>query len=134
MSAFLYKWTGMANSAWHKEKEFCASIVDVNESKELIKLSDGNWYSADELEPMPMNRVVTPDMVNHPPHYTSHPSGIECIQVTEHFNFCVGNAIQYCWRSQLKHANPVIDLKKAKWYIEREIQRLEAGDGVENLP
>lgn len=60
------------------------------------------------------------DMVNHPPHYTSHPSGIECIQITEHMSFCVGNAIKYLWRADEK-GNAVEDLEKARWYIEREI-------------
>ena len=68
------------------------------------------------------------DMVNHPPHYTSHPSGVECIQITEHMNFCLGNALKYIWRADLKGSG-VEDLKKARWYIEREIQRREAGDG-----
>lgn len=63
------------------------------------------------------------DLVNHPPHYTSHPSGVECIQVTEHLNFCVGNAIKYLWRAGEK-GSYVQDLEKAKWYIEREIARM----------
>lgn len=63
------------------------------------------------------------DPVNHPEHYTSHPSGIECIEITEHMSFCLGNAMKYCWRAGLK-ADPIEDLKKAKWYIDREIQRL----------
>lgn len=63
------------------------------------------------------------DLVNHPPHYTEHPSGIECIQVTEHLSFCIGNAIKYLWRADLKHDNAIEDLKKAAWYINREIQR-----------
>lgn len=65
------------------------------------------------------------DMVNAPPHYRAHPSGVECIQITEHMNFCLGNAIKYIWRAGLKSKDPVEDLKKAKFYIEREIQRLE---------
>lgn len=64
------------------------------------------------------------DAVNHPPHYTSHPSGIEAIQITEHMNFCLGNAVKYIWRAGLKSNSPVEDLKKAAWYIEREIDRL----------
>ncbi len=68
------------------------------------------------------------DMVNHPPHYTSHASGIEVIQITEHMGFCLGNAIKYILRSELK-GNQVEDLKKAVWYINREISRLEALDG-----
>ena len=64
------------------------------------------------------------DMVNHPKHYTSHPSGVETIQITEHMNFCLGNAIKYIMRSELK-GKQLEDLKKAVWYIEREISRLE---------
>jgi len=60
------------------------------------------------------------DMVNSPPHYTSHPSGIECIQITEHMSFNIGNAIKYLWRQGLK-VDSIEDLKKAVWYIEREI-------------
>ena len=68
------------------------------------------------------------DPVHHPTHYTSHPSGVEAIQITEHFNFNIGNAVKYLWRSGLKTANPLEDLRKAEWYVKREISRLE-GDG-----
>lgn len=64
------------------------------------------------------------DMVNKPPHYTSHPSGVECIEVAEHMSFCVGNAIKYLWRSG-KKGDRVEDLEKALWYVNREIQRLK---------
>lgn len=64
------------------------------------------------------------DQVNHPAHYKAHPSGIECIEVTEHFNFCIGNAIKYLWRAEHKNAN-IQDLEKAVWYIKREIERLK---------
>jgi hypothetical protein len=63
-----------------------------------------------------------PDMVNHPPHYRAHPSGVECIQITEHFGFCIGNAIKYLWRADEK-GNAIEDLAKAAWYIQREIRR-----------
>lgn len=65
------------------------------------------------------------DPVNHPPHYLGHPSGIECIQVTEHMNFCRGNAVKYIWRAGSK-GSEIEDLRKARWYIDREISRLEA--------
>jgi hypothetical protein len=65
------------------------------------------------------------DPIEHPQHYTSHPSGIECIQITEHMGFNLGNALKYIWRCDLKH-DAIEDLKKAKWYIEREIARREA--------
>jgi len=61
--------------------------------------------------------------VNHPAHYTSHPSGVECIAITEHMNFCLGNAMKYIWRADLKH-DSIEDLRKARWYIDREIARL----------
>lgn len=63
------------------------------------------------------------DPVNHPSHYTAHPSGVECIQITEHFNFNLGNAIKYIWRAGLKSAQ-IEDLRKARWYVDREISRL----------
>ena len=63
------------------------------------------------------------EAVNHPTHYTSHPSGVECIQITEHFNFCIGNAIKYLWRAGLK-GEAIEDLKKARWYVDRELMRL----------
>jgi len=62
------------------------------------------------------------DPVNHPPHYTAHPSGVECIQVTEHMGFCLGNAVKYIWRADLKN-DAIEDLRKAVWYIEREIAK-----------
>lgn len=64
------------------------------------------------------------DRVTHPSHYTSHPSGIECIEVTQDLNFCLGNAIKYIWRAGLKSDNVVEDLSKAIWYLEREISRI----------
>lgn len=63
-----------------------------------------------------------PDLINHPPHYTAHPSGIECIQITEHMGFNLGNAVKYIWRADLKN-DAIEDLKKAAWYINREIER-----------
>lgn len=63
------------------------------------------------------------DLVNHPPHYTSHPSGIEAIQVTRHMNFNLGNAIKYIWRAGQK-GDAIQDLEKAMFYLADEIRRL----------
>lgn len=71
------------------------------------------------------------DDINHPKHYTSHPSGVECIQVTEHMGFNLGNAIKYIWRADLK-GNAMSDLDKAAWYIQREKQRRQ--NLAENAP
>ena len=67
------------------------------------------------------------DRVNNPKHYTSHPSGIEAIQVLEHFNFNLGNVIKYVWRADLKD-HPLEDLKKARFYLDREINRIGGSD------
>ena len=69
--------------------------------------------------------MTAPDMVNHPPHYVSHPSGVECIAITEHMGFCVGNAVKYLWRAGLK-GDAITDLEKARFYIDREIARRRA--------
>lgn len=75
--------------------------------------------------------------VNHPSHYTSDPSGVECITITEHRNFCIGNAIKYLWRAGLKIDDDktkiekqIEDLQKATWYINREIERLKKVNNI----
>ena len=67
-------------------------------------------------------KEFTADKIN-PSHYKSHPSGIECIAVTRHMSFNIGNAIKYLWRCDLK--NGIEDLKKAVWYIQDEINKRE---------
>lgn len=67
------------------------------------------------------------DPVNQPKHYTSHPSGVECITITEHMTFLMGNAMKYLWRADLK--NGIEDLEKARFYINREITKREANKG-----
>jgi len=64
----------------------------------------------------------TNDNVNHPKHYNSHPSGVECIQIAQHMNFCLGNVLKYIWRSD--HKGGIEDLKKARFYLDMEIRRL----------
>jgi hypothetical protein len=64
------------------------------------------------------------DNVNNPPHYTAHESGLEAIDVCEHFNFNLGNALKYLWRRAHK-GRPKEDLEKAAWYLRREIDRRE---------
>ena len=69
-----------------------------------------------------MEHSEVEDVVNHPKHYSSHPSGIEVIQITEHLNFCMGNVIKYVLRADYK-GKPIEDLRKAEWYLKREIAR-----------
>ena len=71
------------------------------------------------------------DMVNHPPHYTQHPSGVECIDITRHYCFSIGNAIKYLWRAGLKKdasledkQKEIEDLEKAIFYIKDRIKQI----------
>jgi len=71
-----------------------------------------------------MNKVEPAVSSINPSHYRTHPSGVECIQITEHMGFNLGNAVKYIWRADLKHDDGGMeDLTKALWYIEREINR-----------
>lgn len=75
------------------------------------------------------------DLVNHPPHYNSSKAHcecgrrIECIDVTRHMSFNIGNAIKYLWRFQ--HKNGLEDLKKASWYLDDAIMQLEAENAIQ---
>ena len=78
---------------------------------------------------------VANDSVNHPSHYTSHPSGMECIEIARHYCFSIGNVIKYLWRAGLKkdagledRQKEIEDLKKAIWYINDRIKQLEDGN------
>lgn len=70
--------------------------------------------------------------VDHPKHYNNHPSGIECIEITKHYDFCIGNAIKYLWRAGLKSEEgynntekEIEDLEKSIWYIVCKIDMLK---------
>ena len=101
-------------------------IIDPDQDIELYKklMADvAGWRYLGEV-----SDVSLPDVVNHPPHYTSHPSGIEVIQIAEHMCFNVGNCIKYAMRAGLKGGSEkyVQDLEKARWYLDREIKRFNA--------
>lgn len=65
--------------------------------------------------------------VHHPIHYNKHPSGVECIQIVRYMSFNLGNVVKYIWRAGLKDGVVTLqDLKKAAWYLNDEISRLEA--------
>ena len=88
--------------------------------------SFGSDYDIDKEQLQQKRRV------EHPSHYTSHPSGIECIDITRHYCFDIGNAIKYLWRSGLKYEEGISDidkeiedLNKAIWYINDHINQLK---------
>lgn len=65
------------------------------------------------------------DDINHPKHYDGYPASIECIDITRHLNFQLGNAVKYIWRAGKKGGleKEIEDLKKAEWYLEDRRQR-----------
>jgi len=66
------------------------------------------------------------DKVHYPKHYNVHPSGVECIEITRHHTFNIGNVIKYVWRAGIKDEDALLeDLEKAKWYLQDEIGRLK---------
>lgn len=92
----------------------------INETEYLLQDKNGEKL-LDSIE------QLKEDNVNHPSHYCGHPSGIECIEITRHHDFAIGNAIKYLWRAGLKDSdNEVQDLKKAVWYIQDKIKQLES--------
>ncbi len=80
--------------------------------------------AAEEKQDVREVRKPDSDSVNHPSHYNNHPSGVECVVVSEHYMGNVSKAIDYIWRHEHK-GNPVQDLEKAVWFLNREIRRLK---------
>lgn len=106
-------WWFVANKHYNDDGEFEYSCT-----KEEFEKVAREMYSTGYVD------AKCEDAVNNPKHYTGHPSGIECIQITEHMGFNLGNALKYIWRCDLKQ-DAIEDLNKAKWYIEREIAKRE---------
>lgn len=120
---------------WHKNFDYKENIFDCEDIKDddpkLYKKIKEMQQMIESLSLKKNQKEANQDEVNHPKHYISDPSGIECIQITRHRNFNIGNAIKYLWRAGLKDGNSDIqDLQKAVWYIQDEIERLEKLKGV----
>ena len=106
------------------------STFKVKGKKSKVK---DDWKGFHPSESDDVNHSNEQDNVNHPAHYTSHPSGIECIEITRHYCFSIGNAIKYLWRAGLKKdaslsdkQKEIEDLNKAIWYIKDRINELSA--------
>ncbi|MFF4245247.1 DUF3310 domain-containing protein [Streptomyces sp. NPDC001822] len=94
-------------------------LADISDFRKVLDEVHATLW-AEVLEPVE-------DEVNSPSHYTWLPGGIEVIDITELLNFNVGNVVKYALRAGHKTEDPITDLRKAAWYINREIERLEAG-------
>ena len=117
---------GLDEEEVYSEYEFGNTEGDEEEycfSKELEKVLNGDFTSNINFDVG--NKE---EMVNHPKHYNSDLSGVECIEVARYRNFNVGSALKYLWRCGLKNGNSDIqDLEKAVWYLNDEIKSLKRG-------
>ena len=109
----------------NKESQFPCEYIGMSISY------NGSFIESEDTDPQPAT-ATEHDAVNHPHHYTSHPSGVECIQITRHYCFAIGNAIKYLWRAGMKQdvgtppkEKEIQDLEKAIWYINDRIKQLK---------
>lgn len=131
----LYKYVGNTNHYF--TNNYVYNLLDiVCGVNKIIRNKDkiSNYINDNFVEYMNDISKESPiiDNVNHPEHYTSHPSGIECITITRHYCFAIGNAIKYLWRAGLKKDSDmsdaykeIEDLNKAIWYIKDRIKQIE---------
>jgi hypothetical protein len=113
---------------WHAQHEkVCDWVPAGTWLKKRVAAERRKWEMSAESGAAVLAPAMS-DPIDHPKHYTSHPANIECIAVVEHLGFCVGNAIKYLWRAGLK-GDAIEDLKKARWYVDREIARRSSPSG-----
>ena len=100
--------------------------------KELITVPDVTFEKS-EVKTISLEEAskAISKTIEHPSHYTSHPSGIECIEIAKYYDFCIGSAIKYLWRAGLKSEEgkstkekEIEDLKKAITFIQFKIDTL----------
>lgn len=120
-------------------QEYVVSEEESGMWGQRLKFGTSYWYDHNQFS---LKRALVPigdpddspaDAVNHPSHYTSDPSGVECITITRHRNFNIGNVFKYLWRLGLKESadkttkeKTLQDIDKAIWYLQDERARIEA--------
>lgn len=112
-----------------REDDGCNVWICMDDTKRWLPFME---HELDLVEMTLQEPISANDPVNHPSHYTSHPSGIECITITRHYCFSIGNAIKYLWRAGLKHEKglddtekEIQDLQKALFYINDRIEEIK---------
>jgi hypothetical protein len=94
------------------------------------ELDEAIEHVTKQLEREDAAREKLDDPVNHPAHYNQY-NGIEVIQLTEQMNFNRGNAVKYICRAGFKAPEKELeDLRKARWYLDREIDRVLKGQNL----
>jgi hypothetical protein len=101
-------------------------------SMDLSKLEAKVKAKETEVAAAKANGNGTAEAVNHPAHY-QFPNGVEVIDLVEHLSFNRGNAVKYLCRAGKKSATEELDdLHKARWYCDREIQRIRNAQALVN--
>lgn len=114
-------------------KPWCGQVATIAHCGECDYLLEGAdiWYWTEEMIEG-LASEASNDSVNHPSHYTQ--GKIECIDyiIDKRFSYCLGNAIKYITRCELKNGgkNRIEDLRKAVFYINKQIEVWEADDNV----
>lgn len=105
----------------HEDKVMKKALQDKSVERDTNDLDLSREYKENKV-----------DNVNHPTHYNSHPSGVECITIIRHYCFTVGSAIKYLWRAGLKKEEgledkqkEIEDLEKAIFCIKDRIKQLK---------
>ena len=124
------------NYCYMRQNRYCKAWVTMYCGIKTRADNQSVYYKlVEQCKPKDMEQKteIKVDNVNHPAHYNSHPSGIECIEIARHHNFNIGNAIKYLWRAGLKSEKgmedadkQVEDLRKAIFYINDEIERIKS--------
>ncbi len=117
---------------WREIVRLFSAYLIVNGEEDYIVMHD--FITAHRKPKIKPEKVfaIKPDNdpVNSPSHYTNHPSGVQCIDITKHMGFCLGNAMKYIWRADLKE-DAIEDLQKAVFYLNKEIETREAAELLE---
>lgn len=110
--------------------EICGKPANTGQLDRVCRMQKGHLsthrYTYDT--PDGMQTVTTPEAVDHPQHYGGVDNLYEAIKVIEawELGFCLGNTVKYISRAGIKvPTKQVEDLKKARWYLDREIANLE---------
>lgn len=120
-----------SNNFWEAQKrlELLARLVgdvELPSASEASELSRKAFQEELEYKIQKESRYKMNDPVNHPNHYMSDNSGIECIDAIQaaltkeqFIGFCKGNAMKYIWRAGKKKGSEDTDMRKAEWYCKK---------------
>lgn len=121
-----------------KSGRFDRYSIPKGKNVRIVSLEEA-WAILENLDKSsPLPHLLNHGQVKHPEYYNQHPSGIECITIIQHYDFCVGNAMKYLWRAGLKNSGQGIedeihDLEKSIEYIQFKLKHLKEQRNAQNI-